>query len=44
MDAAGWNQRYDTTELVWTAEPNRFLVAEISSLDALVRARRPGQR
>lgn len=32
MDAAGWNQRYDTTELVWTAEPNRFLVAETSSL------------
>lgn len=32
MDAAGWNQRYATTDLVWTAEPNRFLVAETSSL------------
>ena len=32
MDAAGRNQRYDTTELVWTAEPNQFLVAETSSL------------
>lgn len=31
MDAAGWNQRYATTELVWTAEPNQFLVAETSS-------------
>ena len=26
MDRAGWNQRYETTELVWTAEPNQFLV------------------
>lgn len=32
MDAAGWNQRYATTNLVWTAEPNRFLVAETTSL------------
>ena len=32
MDAAGWNQRYDTTALVWTAKPNRFLVAETNSL------------
>ena len=32
MDRAGWNQRYETTELVWTAEPNRFLVAETASL------------
>lgn len=32
MDAAGWNQRYETTELVWTAEPNRFLVAETTAL------------
>ncbi len=32
MDAAGWNQRYDTVDLVWTAEPNRFLVAETTSL------------
>lgn len=32
MDAVGWNQRYATTELVWTAEPNQFLVAETASL------------
>ena len=32
MDVAGWNQRHDTTELVWTAEPNRFLAAETSPL------------
>lgn len=32
MDADGWNRRYATTELVWTAEPNRFLVEEIDGL------------
>ena len=32
MDAAGWNQRYDTIGLVWTAKPNRFLLAETNSL------------
>ena len=32
MDAAGWNQRYDTIGLVWTAKPNWFLVAETNSL------------
>ena len=32
MDAAGWNQRYETTELVSTAESNRILVAETTSL------------
>ena len=25
MDRAGWNQRYETTELVWSAEPNQVL-------------------
>ncbi len=28
MDAEGWNRRYATTELVWSAEPNRFLVEQ----------------
>jgi 2-polyprenyl-3-methyl-5-hydroxy-6-metoxy-1,4-benzoquinol methylase len=28
----GWNDRYSGTELVWTATPNRFLVAEVSDL------------
>lgn len=32
MDADGWNRRYATSELVWTAEPNRFLVQEIDGL------------
>ncbi len=32
MDRDGWNQRYETTELVWTAEPNRFLVTEVEGL------------
>ena len=31
MDAEGWN-RGVTTELVWTAEPNRFLVHEVEAL------------
>ncbi len=32
MDAAGWNERYDTTELVWATERNLFLVAGTSAL------------
>jgi len=32
MDAAAWDERYDRTELIWTAEPNRFLVAEVGEL------------
>ncbi|MCU0306820.1 MAG: methyltransferase domain-containing protein [Thermoleophilia bacterium] len=28
MDAADWDARYRGTELVWTARPNRFVVAE----------------
>ena len=32
MDRNVWNQRYETTDLVWTAEPNRFLVAEVEGL------------
>lgn len=27
-----WNRRYAGSELLWTAEPNRFLVAETSTL------------
>ena len=27
-----WNRRYEGSELLWTAEPNRFLVAEASGL------------
>lgn len=32
MDRNDWNQRYRTSELVWTAQPNRFLVAEVADL------------
>ena len=32
MDAADWNARYDTDELVWSAEPNRFLPPEVEGL------------
>jgi SAM-dependent methyltransferase len=27
-----WNRRYATSELVWSAEPNRFLVAEVERM------------
>jgi SAM-dependent methyltransferase len=32
MNREMWNQRYDTTELVWTANPNQFLVEEVEHL------------
>jgi len=32
MDRDDWNRRYEGSELLWTAEPNRFLVAEAGSL------------
>lgn len=32
MDAAAWDHRYASAELVWTAEPNRFVAAELSDL------------
>ena len=32
MDSASWDQRYGGRELVWTSEPNRFLVAETEAL------------
>lgn len=32
MDSAGWDDRYGGSELVWTAEPNRFLVSETQKL------------
>ncbi len=33
MDSEAWNRRYADRELVWTDEPNRFLVAEAATLD-----------
>ena len=32
MDQETWNQRYASDDLVWSAEPNRFLVAEVEGL------------
>ena len=32
MDADAWNARYDTTDLVWSAEPNLFLAPEVADL------------
>jgi len=32
MDREDWNHRYQTTDLVWTAEPSQFLVAEVEGL------------
>ena len=32
MDSASWDRRYEGRELVWTADPNRFLVAETEAL------------
>ena len=32
MDAAFWDQRYDTAEFVWATEPNRFLPPEVEGL------------
>ncbi|MBW3607872.1 MAG: methyltransferase domain-containing protein [Actinobacteria bacterium] len=32
MDSSGWDRRYGGSELVWSAEPNRFLAAEAGGL------------
>lgn len=32
MDAHDWDGRYDTAELIWKAEPNRFLPPEVRDL------------
>ncbi|MGW0231892.1 class I SAM-dependent methyltransferase [Actinopolymorpha singaporensis] len=32
MDGAGWDERYAAVELVWGAEPNRWLAAETADL------------
>ena len=32
MDDRAWDERYAATDLLWTAEPNRFLVAEVADL------------
>ncbi len=32
MEREDWNRRYAQKDLVWTAEPNRFLVSEVAGL------------
>ena len=32
MDSSEWDQRYAGSGLVWTSEPNRFVVAEVQDL------------
>ena len=32
MDSQEWDRRYAGADLVWTAEPNRFVVAELADL------------
>jgi len=32
VDREDWDRRYLETELVWSAEPNRFLVEEVAGL------------
>ncbi len=32
MDAAEWDERYAATDLVWSAEPNRFVAEELADL------------
>lgn len=34
MDATEWDARYESQDLVWGAEPNRWLVAEATALPA----------
>ncbi len=34
MDASAWDERYRGAELVWGAEPNRFLVEEVAGMPA----------
>ena len=34
MDRDDWNARYSGAELLWKAEPNRFLVEEVADLQA----------
>ncbi|HLL67429.1 MAG TPA: methyltransferase domain-containing protein [Micromonosporaceae bacterium] len=32
MDAEAWNERYAAEALVWSAEPNRFVISELGGL------------
>lgn len=32
MDAAGWDTRYAADELIWTSEPNRWMVKALANV------------
>ena len=32
VDSAHWDARYEASELVWSAEPNRWVAAELGDL------------
>ncbi len=32
MDASGWDERYAQTQMVWSVEPNIFVVEEVTRL------------
>jgi 2-polyprenyl-3-methyl-5-hydroxy-6-metoxy-1,4-benzoquinol methylase len=34
VDARGWDERYAGRELIWSAEPNRFVVEQVTDLPA----------
>lgn len=34
MDREDWDERYETPDLIWTAEPNQLLVREVSDLSS----------
>lgn len=34
MDRQQWDERYGSTGLVWTEEPNRFVAEELAGLTA----------
>ena len=34
MTSQDWDRRYDTPRMVWSSEPNRFLLAEVEGLPA----------
>ncbi|KUN82193.1 methyltransferase [Streptomyces bungoensis] len=38
MDASAWDERYRGAELVWAAEPNRFVERELADLEPAGRA------
>ncbi len=33
MESEDWDRRYEDSELVWTATPNRFLVSEVEGIE-----------